>query len=368
MIRQENYRLIFVMIIVFTGWIGFHSFAFNTVPTDTAKARDYYRQAADYLENGNEKMAIWCLNQSVKEDDEFIEAHNQLSLLYSKAAVYDSAMVHCYRSIELNKNGEQPHKLLAIIYGIKEELDSSFVHYQALTAINPENAEGYFGMANVRTLQEDYDAAMIYARKALELYESKQAPQTGNAQYLVGVLHYYRQEDIEARKYLRIAKKNGVELEKHLEEFISTDDSGRIVLDTPDDYKKYEKEFIRRYNALLENPAEENTTERLKSCQFILDWVSGCPYVTVSITDKLVPYMTYGESLIIFMGGWAKFCIESGGCDEKWKGCVAGTEAVIEYYEVNKEELGKNKEIEKMIKRRKKNKLEKYIRENLKES
>lgn len=333
---------------------------------DSVKGAQYYKEAATFLEENNSKMAVITLEKAVQADSLLYDAHELLAKLYSIDGNFEKAKIYCYKALALKQDQREPHYFLATIYGQENKLDSSYAHFEAMTKLDPNDGQAYLGMAQIRTLQEDYDAALIYAKKAVELAESMQSPYTGNAQYLRGVLHYYLGQDKEAVKYLRVAAKNGVELEDHLLEYIMENEQKVINFESEADFKRTEKTLVKHYEFILNNPAEEGTTDRLNSCQYILDWVSTCPYITVQVTQKLVPYMTYGESLIVFMGGWANYCINGGDCSEKWKGCLAATRDVLDYYQANKEELGKNKDLEKMLRRNKKNKLEQYIRDNIK--
>ncbi len=354
-------KYIAITLTVLSGLLATH-----TIAQDSLKAQQYHKEAEAFLADNNRKMAIISFEKAVESDTTFNLGYVELARLYSFEKEYGVAKKMCYQALSIKKDQRDPHLYLASIYGMEESLDSSYIHYEAISRIDEKDADAFLGMAQVRTMQEDYDAAMIYAKKAVQLTESAQSPNTGKAQYLKGILHYYLGEDKEAVKYLSTASKNGVELEDHLLEFIMEYDQKVINFESEADFRRTEHTLVKHYEFILNNPAEEGTTDRLNSCQYILDWVSTCPYITVQVTQKLVPYMTYGESLIVFMGGWAKYCIEGGDCSEKWKGCLAATRDVLDYYFANKEELGKNKDLEKMAKRNKKNKLEQYIRDNIK--
>ena len=340
-------------------------FTMNSIAQDSLKAQQYHNEADAFLADNNRKMAIISLEKAVESDTTFNQGYVELARLYSFEKEYGVAKKMCYQALSIKNDQRDPHLYLASIYGMEASLDSSYIHYEVLSRIDENDADAFLGMAQVRTMQEDYDAAMIYAKKAVQLTESSQSPSTGKAQYLRGVLHYYLGEDKQAIKYLTTASKNGVELEDHLLEFILDYDQKVINFESETDFRRTEQTLLKHYEFILNNPAEEGTTNRLNSCQYILDWVSTCPYITVQVTQKLVPYMTYGESLIVFMGGWTKYCIESGDCSEKWQGCLAATHDVLDYYFANKGELGKNKDLEKMVKRNKKDRLEQYIRNNI---
>ncbi len=74
--------------------------------------------------------------------------------------------------------------------------------------------------------------------------------------------------------------------------------------------------------------------------------------------------MDCGECMFLFMGGWAKYSIQSEDNDT-FKASLAGTELAIQFYKNNKKDLGKNKDLEKLIKLQDNNELEDFIRSNM---
>ena len=79
-----------------------------------------------------------------------------------------------------------------------------------------------------------------------------------------------------------------------------------------------------------------------------MDWVSGSPKVTIEINADIVSFMgSKQDYLLIFMGAWAKYSIETKDYDDKVAGNLAGIKAVIKFYQNNKANLPKEKHIEK---------------------
>jgi len=73
---------------------------------------------------------------------------------------------------------------------------------------------------------------------------------------------------------------------------------------------------------------------------------------------------TSPDLLMIFMGGWAKYSLESKDFKNKNSGSMAGIESVIEFYTKNKDFMPKDKNIEKYIKMKDKGTLKEYIEKN----
>ncbi len=63
------------------------------------------------------------------------------------------------------------------------------------------------------------------------------------------------------------------------------------------------------------------------------------------------------------MAGWTKYSLESGDAD-KAAGNLAGVHMALDYYTANKATINKDKNVEKFLKMRSKNTLEKYIKES----
>lgn len=130
------------------------------------------------------------------------------------------------------------------------------------------------------------------------------------------------------------------------------------------DFDKYEKDFIKTVDWLMETPINKFGTKRKQAGAFVLAWVSGSPKVSIEIRQEIVTFMDSPDLLIIFMGAWAKNSLETGVFDDKYQGSLAGINAVIDFYTKNLEFMKKDKNIEKYIKMKNKGTLEAYIKKN----
>jgi hypothetical protein len=136
-------------------------------------------------------------------------------------------------------------------------------------------------------------------------------------------------------------------------------------LDKSEDYAIYEQDVIKCFEWLMKTPINEQATKRKEANAFLLKWLSGSPNVHIEIKQEIVTFMgTSPDLLMIFMGGWAKYSLESKDFKNKIAGSKAGIESVIEFYTRNKDFLKKDKNIEKYIKMRKKGTLKAYIEKN----
>jgi len=137
------------------------------------------------------------------------------------------------------------------------------------------------------------------------------------------------------------------------------------VFTTKDDYSKYEKDVLNGIDWLLKTPVNLQTDKRKDVNTFLLKWVIGSPYLTIDIKTEVVSFMKPNADLLtIYMCGWAKYSLETKDYNNKIKGSQKGIEAVIEFYIKNKENLKKDKNVEKYIKLKEEGKLEDYISKN----
>ena len=132
-----------------------------------------------------------------------------------------------------------------------------------------------------------------------------------------------------------------------------------------DDYTKHEGEILKGIDWLLQTPINTQPEKRKEVNTFIMAWLEGSPTVSVEIKQEIVSFMKPNPDLLmIFMCGWTKYSLETKDYNNKIKGNQKGVEAVIEFYIKNKENLKKDKNVEKYIKLKEEGKLEDYISRN----
>ncbi len=135
-----------------------------------------------------------------------------------------------------------------------------------------------------------------------------------------------------------------------------------VVLKEAADYKEYEEDVINCVDWLMKTPVNEQETKRREANAFLITWISGSPNVSVQLDEKVVNFMKpNAELLIIFMGGWTKYVLETGDTDAL-QGNLNGIQSVITFYKANKSNLKKDKNVEKYIKMQENGTLEAYLK------
>lgn len=136
-------------------------------------------------------------------------------------------------------------------------------------------------------------------------------------------------------------------------------------LENKEDYLPLETDVVNAINWLSETPTDEQEGKRMDVNRFVLQWIVGSPYVHIEIKQEIFTFSDAApDLLIIFLGGWAKYSIETKDYDNKIEGSLAGINAVIDFYTKNKKSLPKSKEIEDYIKMKEDGTLKEYVEKN----
>jgi hypothetical protein len=123
------------------------------------------------------------------------------------------------------------------------------------------------------------------------------------------------------------------------------------------EYVNYEKDFIRCMDWLESHALSASQRKDVNS--FVVWWLSGTPDVHIEISSDVVNFQN-GDLLILYIGGWAKYCINHPDASYA-DGSMAGIETVIDYYLKYKDSIGKNKGVEDLIKMKNKGTLRQHV-------
>lgn len=137
-----------------------------------------------------------------------------------------------------------------------------------------------------------------------------------------------------------------------------------VKLESAKDYDSYEKDVVACVSWLTNTPINEQSDKRKEANAFLLKWLSGSSKVHIELKQEIATFMDNGDLLMIFMGSWAKYSIESGDFSNKINGTTAGIESVIDFYTKNKGLIPKNNGVEKYVKMKEKGTLKDYIEKN----
>jgi hypothetical protein len=83
---------------------------------------------------------------------------------------------------------------------------------------------------------------------------------------------------------------------------------------TEADFRRYEADILECIDYLENAPVDDLSNDRKRINSFILDWLTGVPYVEITIDGSVLDLCNENANfLIIFMGGWTKYALFTWG-------------------------------------------------------
>lgn len=139
-----------------------------------------------------------------------------------------------------------------------------------------------------------------------------------------------------------------------------------IELKVKEDYAKYEPSIIAAAKWIEETDLDKEVAKRKRVNAFIVQWVTGSPTVSVSISERLGKiYGNNAELLVIYIASYSRHYIENKTSASAFSATKAGLTSIMNVYK-KKINISKSKEMEKIIKLNEENKLDAYIQEHFK--
>jgi len=328
--------------------------------TKSKKAKEFFKKAASYTNNQDNKNAIKYYLKAIKEDVNFVEAYDNLGRIYRSQSDYDKSEKYYLKSLKIYPSGIMAHQNLAVVYGIRKEYDKAILQYIEIVKLSPKNAEGYFGLANTYMMNKDYKKALVNAKKAVDIYEKESSHYINEGYFLLGLIHYYSGDKDQAKEYILKAKEKGANIDPQLLEELGIKSEEKTTIDKE---KITKKQLLKAINWIQETPLDKEKDTRKALYGFLMNWMTDCD-ITIEITEEIVPYTESIDCMMIFMTGWVQQVLTTKN-EDKLTSNLYATERVMEFYDKNKSIIGENFKIEKFKKLKEKGKLKKFIKSNI---
>ncbi len=114
---------------------------------------------------------------------------------------------------------------------------------------------------------------------------------------------------------------------------------------------------------LQDAPAKKNPGKRRQAANYLGWYLNKTTEINLTLEDKM-PFLQYGESVPMFMAGYIEFVV-AHPVPNPDKANLAGIRSVIAYYKDNKEALGTDELLEKLVDLDDKGRLPAYIKRKL---
>jgi hypothetical protein len=133
---------------------------------------------------------------------------------------------------------------------------------------------------------------------------------------------------------------------------------------TKEDFIASEKKVIATIDWIEATPFDKEEEKRTKQKALLIAWITNSPTVTVEINSRMLTFhKKNADLLVIFMGGWTKYCLQNNYSKDIVQSSLAGIRSAIKVYK--NLSLKKDKNMEKLIGLEDKGDLEKWVTEKL---
>jgi hypothetical protein len=135
---------------------------------------------------------------------------------------------------------------------------------------------------------------------------------------------------------------------------------------TKEEFIKSEKDFLAVVTWLGSTPLGTETDNRKLLNVWTMTWLTNSPTVTVSVRASILKLFDKNPDLMmVYMGGYARYCLENNYSNDELKSNVAGIKAAIACYNLGGE-VKKDKSLIKVIETDKEGKLEEWVTDAMK--
>jgi len=130
---------------------------------------------------------------------------------------------------------------------------------------------------------------------------------------------------------------------------------------TKEEFIASEKKILATIDWLETTAFDKEEEKRAKQKALLVAWITNSPTVTLEINADVLTFTKKNPDLmIIFMGGWTKFCLLNNYSTDNIQGSFAGVKSAIKVYK--NLSLKKDKEMEKLIALDDKGELENWVK------
>ncbi len=186
-------------------------------PTTSDKARTFYNEATIKLNKSDFKAAVELYKKAIVADTNYIDAYDNLALSFRRLNLLDSAMKYYKISNRKFPSGVLALQNMAVVESIRGNYSSAISNYQEIIRLQPDNPEGYYGLAEIQLKTGKLDDALRNASVAERIYRETNNPYIGDAYYLTCWIYVKKENYTQAKRYLLLAKENGVKVNAELE-------------------------------------------------------------------------------------------------------------------------------------------------------
>ena len=135
---------------------------------------------------------------------------------------------------------------------------------------------------------------------------------------------------------------------------------------TKEEFVSSEKDFISAVKWLETTAIGKDMDARVKTNAWVLAWLTNSPTVTIEVRSSILKIFDKNPQLmLVFMGGYGRYCLENNYSKDDFKCNLAGIKAAISCYNLGGD-VKKDKNLTKVIEKDGEGKLEEWLQDAMK--
>lgn len=172
------------------------------------QALSYFELGEKANQSGETAKAKALYYRAIYHQGNFVEAMDNLAVLYKQENHLDSARYFFEKSLSFRPDGIVANLNLAALNQLEGQTEPAIKAYQQLLKYHPNCAEGYYGLAMVYLNNKDGENAIKFAEFAMQLYMNNQQMEAAAEARMLAARGYMEQKNYKrAVKYVKACKK-----------------------------------------------------------------------------------------------------------------------------------------------------------------
>ena len=155
----------------------------KTVKDNNVKNRNaisWFTLAAKFdanLGGDNDKIALRYYQKAIEEDPNFVDARNNLGVIYDKMEKYNEASDEFRKALEIDQNSAEAHNNLGILFADWMWWNEAYYHHKKAAELNPDLAQAHNNLGIDYASIGRYKESIEEFKKALTLAPDLEASQ-----------------------------------------------------------------------------------------------------------------------------------------------------------------------------------------------
>ena len=171
-----------------------------------SEAIHHFNLAVSFSNQRETLRAIQSYQKAIELNPAYVEAYNNLGIIYQEAGDLDKAFQIYQKVTEINPQYEKAYNNLGIILHLKGRLEEATAAFQKALTLNPNNVESLINLGVLFRKQGQSDKGIEFYQKALAIN-----PLRGETHYNIGLL-YDEMENIDLavnhyQKFIQLSSK-----------------------------------------------------------------------------------------------------------------------------------------------------------------